>query len=59
LKALRTSPPRRSAAAVVASALLVALLARAALAKNPEEPETAPHDYGDVTFLNHDPDLDY
>jgi hypothetical protein len=55
---MRIHRPRPTAAAV-ASALLVALLARAALAKNPEEPEDAPKAGSDITFLDHDPDLDY
>jgi high affinity Mn2+ porin len=45
-----------AAIAVAASALLTS---RAAVAKNPEEPETAPKAGSDITFLNHDPDLDY
>jgi high affinity Mn2+ porin len=41
------------------SAIAVLLVSRAALAKNPEEPETAPKAGSDITFLDHDPDLDY
>jgi carbohydrate-selective porin OprB len=60
LKATRQRRPHAPTTALaLAGTLGMALLTRAALAKNPEEPETAPHDYGDVTFLNHDPDLDY
>jgi high affinity Mn2+ porin len=53
----RFSAPGRAVALAVG--LAVALLGGAAQANNPEEPENAPHDYGDVTFLNHDPKLDY
>jgi hypothetical protein len=58
LNVTRTPRPRAPATAV-AVALLVALLARAALANNPEEPEDAPKAGSDITFLSHDPNLDY
>ena len=54
--------PRTHAAALLLGALgaLAALLAaRTARAKNPEEPEDAPKAGNDITFLDHDPDLDY
>ncbi|HSY39707.1 MAG TPA: hypothetical protein VLA79_09270, partial [Polyangia bacterium] len=52
---------RRSStfAALILIAIAALLSSRAALAKNPEEPETAPKAGSDITFLNHDPDLDY
>ena len=52
----------RGSAAVrlfVLATLAILLASRAALAKNPEEPEDAPRAGSDITFLNHDPDLDY
>src|SRR5450432_2009580 len=47
------------AATILWSALAVLLASRAALARNPEEPEDAPRAWNDVTFLNHSPDLPY
>jgi high affinity Mn2+ porin len=56
-------PKTRRQSSALASLLLAAIAAllasRAALAKNPEEPETAPKAGSDITFLDHDPDLDY
>jgi high affinity Mn2+ porin len=61
---MRTASHRSSNAAslllaAIASAAIALLATRAALAKNPEEPETAPKAGSDITFLDHDPDLDY
>ncbi len=48
-----------ASARVILVALAILLTSRAALAKNPEEPEDAPRAGTDVTFLQHGPDLPY
>ncbi|HSY40494.1 MAG TPA: carbohydrate porin [Polyangia bacterium] len=49
----------KTAARLIVVALAILLASRAALAKNPEEPEDAPRAGTDVTFLQHGPELPY
>ena len=61
MKALRVAGRRHpsNAARIFWAAIVLLLASRAVLAKNPEEPEDAPRAGSDITFLNHDPQLDY